>query len=111
ATLFTLQAEDGIRDDLVTVVQTCALPISLRCAHRQDCSPSKTPHMHKPVARSRRDIPSVTQILESLGKIDLPRPVIVDLVRRERSEERRVGEKGCRRIAEGNEGEQALTSK
>src|SRR5207244_6449162 len=25
---FFFQAEDGIRDDLVTVVQTCALPIS-----------------------------------------------------------------------------------
>src|SRR5207244_8336108 len=28
--LFFFQAEDGIRDDLVTGVQTCALPISLR---------------------------------------------------------------------------------
>src|SRR5207244_5533440 len=27
--LFFLQAEDGIRDDLVTGVQTCALPISI----------------------------------------------------------------------------------
>src|SRR5207244_9060762 len=27
-TLFFFQAEDGIRDDLVTGVQTCALPIS-----------------------------------------------------------------------------------
>src|SRR5258708_17514969 len=27
-TLFRSQAEDGIRDDLVTGVQTCALPIS-----------------------------------------------------------------------------------
>src|SRR5258708_16410994 len=30
---FFFQAEDGIRDDLVTGVQTCALPISL-CARR-----------------------------------------------------------------------------
>ena len=29
--LFFFQAEDGIRDDLVTGVQTCALPI---CPHR-----------------------------------------------------------------------------
>src|SRR2546425_458825 len=28
---FFFQAEDGIRDKLVTGVQTCALPISLRC--------------------------------------------------------------------------------
>src|SRR5205823_10121253 len=31
---FFFQAEDGIRDKLVTGVQTCALPISLRRAHR-----------------------------------------------------------------------------
>src|SRR5258708_26177223 len=30
ATTFFLKAEDGIRDDLVTGVQTCALPISPR---------------------------------------------------------------------------------
>src|SRR5258708_26263970 len=28
---FFFQAEDGIRDDLVTGVQTCALPISIPC--------------------------------------------------------------------------------
>src|SRR5207244_6602067 len=28
--VFFFQAEDGIRDDLVTGVQTCALPISMR---------------------------------------------------------------------------------
>ena len=27
--IFFFQAEDGIRDDLVTGVQTCALPISM----------------------------------------------------------------------------------
>src|SRR5947208_16071627 len=30
AAIFFFQAEDGIRDDLVTGVQTCALPISLK---------------------------------------------------------------------------------
>ena len=30
-TCFFFQAEDGIRDRLVTGVQTCALPISLSC--------------------------------------------------------------------------------
>src|SRR2546425_13210153 len=29
---FFFQAEDGIRDKLVTGVQTCALPICIRCA-------------------------------------------------------------------------------
>ena len=42
--------------------------------------------MHDKVkSRSRRAIPAVTRILESLGRIDLPRPLIVDLVRRELS--------------------------
>src|SRR5207244_9202744 len=37
---FFFQAEDGIRDDLVTGVQTCALPISARCAGSVPSSPS-----------------------------------------------------------------------
>ena len=41
--------------------------------------------MHKRVTASRRAIPSVTKVLDSLGKIDLPRPLIVDLVRRKLS--------------------------
>src|SRR5258708_19700382 len=32
---FFFQAEDGIRDDLVTGVQTCALPISSPCRRRR----------------------------------------------------------------------------
>jgi L-seryl-tRNA(Ser) seleniumtransferase len=40
--------------------------------------------MHDKVkGRSRRDIPSVNRMLDALGQIDLPRPLIVDLVRRE----------------------------
>src|SRR5207244_8946771 len=34
--VFFFQAEDGIRDDLVTGVQTCALPILGRVVRRQD---------------------------------------------------------------------------
>src|SRR5258708_37695530 len=36
---FFFQAEDGIRDDLVTGVQTCALPISISTARRTPGSP------------------------------------------------------------------------
>src|SRR5205085_1111793 len=40
--------------------------------------------MHdKMKSRSRRAIPAVSTILDSLGPVDLPRPLIVDLVRRE----------------------------
>src|SRR5258708_27264628 len=34
---FFFQAEDGIRDDLVTGVQTCALPISASHGHKPRC--------------------------------------------------------------------------
>src|SRR5206468_8241082 len=34
---FFFQAEDGIRDLIVTGVQTCALPISMRPSYRSPC--------------------------------------------------------------------------
>jgi L-seryl-tRNA(Ser) seleniumtransferase len=37
-------------------------------------------------SRPRRSIPAVTKILDSLGEIDLPRPLIVDLIRQELAE-------------------------
>jgi len=40
--------------------------------------------MHKRIT-TRRDIPAVTRVLDALGEIDLPRALIVDLVRRELS--------------------------
>ena len=48
--------------------------------------------MHKQVTVSRRAIPSVTKVLDSLGKIDLPRPVVVTIVRQELSRIRAQGE-------------------
>ena len=41
-------------------------------------------------SRSRRAIPAVNAVLESLGPVDLPRPLILDLVRRELAEIRRM---------------------
>jgi L-seryl-tRNA(Ser) seleniumtransferase len=41
---------------------------------------------------SRRAIPSVTKVLDSLGKVDLPRPVVVTIVRQELSRIRAQGE-------------------
>src|SRR5207244_9793966 len=40
---FFFQAEDGIRDDLVTGVQTCALPISMRARERGRARRSRGP--------------------------------------------------------------------
>jgi L-seryl-tRNA(Ser) seleniumtransferase len=57
--------------------------------------------MHKRVSISRRAIPSVTKVLDSLDKIDLPRPLIVDLVRRELSKIRASGKiPECRSIVD-----------
>jgi L-seryl-tRNA(Ser) seleniumtransferase len=46
--------------------------------------------MHDKIKRgARRAIPAVTKVLDSLGEVDLPRPLVVDLVRRELSKIRR----------------------
>jgi len=43
--------------------------------------------MHDRVkSRARRQIPAVNRILDAVGHCDLPRPVLVDLVRRKLSE-------------------------
>ncbi len=46
--------------------------------------------MHKRIA-TRRDIPAVTKVLDAMGPIDLPRPLVVDLVRRQLSNIRAGG--------------------
>ena len=46
--------------------------------------------MHDKIkSRSRRAIPAVNKFLEALEQYDLPRPLIVDLVRRELAKERK----------------------
>src|SRR5690349_24202515 len=86
---FFFQAEDGIRDLYVTGVQTCALPISLACAHaRSSGAPRHSPEPGRLLSGARE------------GQSVLPR-LRVDrrrddgAFREERSEERRVG-KECR---------------
>src|SRR5205823_7661539 len=80
---FFFQAEDGIRDKLVTGVQTCALPIwppamGRRQAHRHG-STLPQPPVQAWVATLMRPCSTVTRTVPS----------------RSRSEERRVG-KECR---------------
>jgi L-seryl-tRNA(Ser) seleniumtransferase len=43
-------------------------------------------------ARPRREIPAVNKVLDALGECDLPRPLVVDLVRRELSKMRSNGD-------------------
>src|SRR5258708_25673624 len=92
---FFFQAEDGIRDDLVTGVQTCALPISdifPACNSRRD---------QKQQWRSRRELQAgKISVLLELAAAMVPqnaRPVIEAL--QWRSEERRVGKEGRSRWA------------
>src|SRR5205823_11197748 len=76
-TIFFFQAEDGIRDKLVTGVQTCALPI---CGNRKGWIEN---FVFK--ERSRHFRQSQAPAQTSLSRNDI----------RSRSEERRVG-KECR---------------
>src|SRR5207244_9698952 len=76
---FFFQAEDGIRDDLVTGVQTCALPIS--STMEPGCQAGEVSRSTAPSSRVRSRVPSGCS----------PGP----LCSRTRSEERRVG-KECR---------------
>src|SRR5207244_8071299 len=80
---FFFQAEDGIRDDLVTGVQTCALPISLgRSLPHEGCCGI-------PVTTSR------DSDARGSHEANVARDRWDWVVRRVRSEERRVG-KECR---------------
>src|SRR5258708_19270823 len=89
--LFFFQAEDGIRDDLVTGVQTCALPIfTVNLALVTNGAPM-IPSSGAPfVTRARLTVnssrPATNSLVPSSGSIrkKLPR----------RSEERRVGKEG-----------------
>src|SRR5207247_4597651 len=82
---FFFQAEDGIRDPLVTGVQTCALPIYVRRLRRALSDHARNPPPAAPRARRRGDRHRRALRLR------------VDPLRRDppgvrsRSEERRVG--------------------
>src|SRR5258708_17995763 len=88
---FFFQAEDGIRDDLVTGVQTCALPISHRC--RADSDPRGRVRSAAPLN------PYENQGANDLRPRTVPRTRALEFgfwaVSQLRSEERRVG-KECR---------------
>src|SRR5205823_7586405 len=86
---FVFQAEDGIRDKLVTGVQTCALPICFR-TNPENAQWVQKLLASKPVKLSRAQI-------ETLAIVSYRQPVTrpeIDEIRG-RSEERRVG-KECR---------------
>src|SRR5258708_4395486 len=79
---FFFQAEDGIRDDLVTGVQTCALPISPVASQRVDEHAFER-HPHGEATGAEEEQVAISFCTLSSGRTLL------------RSEERRVG-KECR---------------
>src|SRR2546428_3752304 len=89
---FFFQAEDGIRDLIVTGVQTCALPISFLFFVAQ----SQTEHQHCATKNKKAAGSQLWRRCCHLSRHFAPKrgqPSIGE--RRERSEERRVG-KECR---------------
>src|SRR5207247_4247928 len=98
------QAEDGIRDPLVTGVQTCALPISAELSETADkvpgpleasegAAPEVTVH-EEAASGSSDELSPEEQAVQGIG-IDEN----ADADRKEyRSEERRVGKEGRRQV-------------
>src|SRR5207244_5074681 len=91
---FFFQAEDGIRDDLVTGVQTCALPISIGCSRVRS---SRRRWMLIPSGKSRRGSKRSSRRPIAKKQRSKSASVLKNSIRAfcRRSEERRVG-KECR---------------
>src|SRR5207244_4538194 len=89
-----LQAEDGIRDDLVTGVQTCALPICARASTRGPAGPGRA----RPAAggSSRRDVAALDLIDEDRQVVEAVRDVGHALVVVARGDLLEIGRASCR---------------
>src|SRR3989440_5169272 len=90
--VFFFQAEDGIRDLIVTGVQTCALPISGISGPRAPALKEPwLPELQRPPESPRRPASYRNQVRRSVSSIQTSMRLAVAM----RSEERRVG-KECR---------------
>src|SRR5207244_9754351 len=96
------QAEDGIRDDLVTGVQTCALPIYLRIRHLKGMLGAEGVVRHVRQAERSDTVPDlvVAPILVARDQRVVRRKLKIEALAHlsacVRSEERRVGKEcGC----------------
>src|SRR5258708_7949835 len=85
---FFFQAEDGIRDDLVTGVQTCALPISPRVKSRDSSSSRPSSLGFSPAATG------TTRFGGNWSGRVSQRSNMAEAHQPSRSEERRVGKEG-----------------
>src|SRR5205823_8256192 len=91
------QAEDGIRDKLVTGVQTCALPIS-RKALKTSGGFSIPAKKTDPIEIRGEGVSHADELLAAFNKARQPKQQILafeQIIKSYRSEERRVG-KECR---------------
>src|SRR3989441_4590411 len=88
---FFFQAEDGIRDKLVTGVQTCALPICPPVNSITECI--KAPDAHSAHAASNSRLNKLASTLTAFPQTAVMFQSVIRC--RPRSEERRVG-KECR---------------
>src|SRR5207244_6902439 len=101
------QAEDGIRDDLVTGVQTCALPICVRRAPWTAIAERAAAHEPVPF-RQVAFLRGVTRgmAIVAMSCDDHVAPALDRILRVRRSEERRVGKEcsseHCRASASTN---------
>src|SRR5207247_8214758 len=90
--LFFFQAEDGIRDPLVTGVQTCALPIYLSILRIwRDAVPRGAPET------CGKLLVTVLEFIDGGCKLPIFVQALLIILSRERSEERRVGKERSRR--------------
>src|SRR5205823_6935501 len=87
---FFFQAEDGIRDKLVTGVQTCALPISLGALKDP---PFDTEYIYSTYILERAESEGVLIVNRPRGLRDMNEKVYTAWFP-QRSEERRVGKEG-----------------
>src|SRR5687767_15402597 len=87
SSVFFFQAEDGIRDKLVTGVQTCALPIYRRVVVDADLELHEEALARREAAADRGRGPGAEEVLDEVvaGRDDVGGEIVA------RSEERRVG--------------------
>src|SRR5205823_8071872 len=93
---FFFQAEDGIRDKLVTGVQTCALPIFFSLQSDRSRVYPLAPQLLRSLAHRRKAGPSSRNATRSSSSTRRLPGRQTTYVRDGRSEERRVGKEcGC----------------
>src|SRR5205823_8536429 len=102
---FFFQAEDGIRDKLVTGVQTCALPIFAGLGMPEDADREPRvrilERLDRPVVGVRRDAQALAEPAEALVVMRLYRRAVA-AEQLTRSEERRVGKEWSSRRRPAN---------